>query len=281
MASPLRITSPKNPKLINAIKLRDSKHRRTQGLFLIDGIRSIELALESGVVIRELFVEESEVGTSRILHRCIDRIGAVYALDRSLMEKINYGEQSHQAVAVAENFATDLESLSTRIQNSYANRVSPSHLFLVVDRIEKPGNLGAILRTADAAGLDAVLLSDSICDPFNPNAIRSSLGAVFTLPIGLGTMETISEWLHAQNVVVYTARVEGANDYTSTKFADRAALVVGNEANGLGDRWLGNDCRAVRIPMHGKIDSLNASVSTAVIVFEMVRQLGHSRASQD
>ncbi len=139
----------------------------------------------------------------------------------------------------------------------------------MVDRIEKPGNLGAILRTADAAGLDAVLLSDSICDPFNPNAIRSSLGAVFTLPIGVGTMETVSTWLHAHNVSVYTARVEGAADYTSTKFADRAALVVGMKRMGLGDRWLDDNYLAVRIPMHGKIDSLNASVSTAVIVFEM------------
>jgi TrmH family RNA methyltransferase len=120
--------------------------------------------------------------------------------------------------------------------------------------------------------VDAVLLSDSICDVFNPNAIRSSLGALFTLPIGSGTQERVADWLVSQNVTVYTARVEGANDYTSTTFSDRAALVVGNEASGLGNRWLESDYHAVRIPMQGMIDSLNASVSTAIILFEMVRQ---------
>jgi RNA methyltransferase, TrmH family len=138
--------------------------------------------------------------------------------------------------------------------------------------MEKPGNLGAALRTADASGVDAVLLSDPICDAFNPNAIRSSLGAIFTVPTAFGTSQAVDAWLQQQRCSVFTARVEGAIPYSSASFDGPAAIVIGNEADGLQDRWSQSRFQGVSIPMMGKIDSLNASVSTAILLFEAVRQ---------
>jgi TrmH family RNA methyltransferase len=272
MASPLRITSSKNPRLANAVKLRDSKHRKAQGLFLIDGFKSIELAVQSGFVLREFFLDEEHPDTPDLLKYFSEQAGDSYVTSRLLMSKLTYGDQSHECVAVAESFDTSIDSLANRLEVKNTKRGRRSGLFLVIDRIEKPGNLGAILRTADAAGVEGVLLSDSICDVFNPNAIRSSLGAIFTLPIASSSLDKVAGWLQAQNISIYTARVEGAHEYTRTVFADRAALVVGNEAMGLGARWTDESYQAVRIPMQGMIDSLNASVSTAVVLFEMVRQ---------
>ena len=272
MASPLRITSSKNPRLANAVKLRDSKHRKAQGLFLIDGFKSIELAIQSGIKLREFFIEEEHPDASNLLKQFSAVGGDSYVLSRPLMDKLTYGDQTHECIAVAESFDTSIDSLTSRLEVTNAKRGYKSGLYLVIDRIEKPGNLGAILRTADAAGVESVLLSDSICDVFNPNAIRSSLGAIFTLPIASSSMENVAGWLQTQNISIYTARVEGAHEYTRTAFADRAALIVGNEAMGLGSRWTDTSYHAVRIPMQGMIDSLNASVSTAVVLFEMVRQ---------
>lgn len=272
MASPLRITSLKNPRLVNAIKLRDSKHRRDQGLFLIDGLKSIELAIQSGITLREIFMHEDSCDFSALHNRLSAYAQDAYVLSEQLMDKLTYGEQSHECVAVAEPFDASIDTLSTRIDAVNKIGERKKALYLVIDRIEKPGNLGAILRTADAAGVTAVLLSDSICDVFNPNVIRSSLGAVFTVPLASSTMERVTDWLRSQNTSIYTARVEGATEYTRIDYADSAALVVGNEAAGLGGRWTDERFQAVRIPMFGRIDSLNASVSTAVILFEMVRQ---------
>lgn len=271
MASPLRITSVKNPRLVNAVRLRDSKHRRNQGLFLIDGLKSIELAIESGITLREMFLRE-EFCDSSVRHRLSAYVGDVYVLSGQLMDKLSYGEQSHECVAVAESFDVSIDTLTSRIGKIDKVGEENKALYLVIDRIEKPGNLGAILRTADAANVTAVLLSDSICDVFNPNVIRSSLGAVFTVPLASSTMQKVSDWLYSKNATIYTARVEGAAEYSRADFTHCAALVVGNEATGLGCRWTDERFRAVRIPMLGRVDSLNASVSTAVILFEMVRQ---------
>ncbi|XZE19506.1 TrmH family RNA methyltransferase [Pirellulaceae bacterium SH449] len=282
MAAPLRITSPKNPRLVNAIKLRDSKHRRVQKSFLIDGRKSIELAQQSGIVLRELFVcEEFSDDTDALVETLHQNGGSVYLVSDALMGKLNYGEQSHDCVAIGDFFDTSLETLAGRIEHACRGKIvgkqKVAGLYLVIDRIEKPGNLGAILRTADAAGVDAVLLSDSICDVYNPNAIRSSLGGLFTLPIGTGTEEQVADWLKSNAIMVYTARVEGAVDYCSANYARKSALIIGNEAQGLGNRWNSNEYQAVRIPMAGCIDSLNASVSAAVVLFEMVRQKTASR----
>lgn len=272
MASPLRITSSKNPRLVNAVKLRDSKQRRNQGLFLIDGLKSIELAVQSGIALREIFLDEEQYDSPGVLQHWSEYVADTYFLSKQLMDKLTYGEQSHECVAIAESFDTSIDALSSRLASGNIDKGLKGSLFLVIDRIEKPGNLGAILRTADAAGVTAVLLSDSICDLFNPNVIRSSLGALFTLPIASSTMQKITDWLHSQDISIYTARVEGASEYARVVFDDCAALVVGNEAAGLGTRWTDDRFQAVRIPMSGRIDSLNASVSTAVILFEMVRQ---------
>lgn len=271
MASPLRITSSKNPRLVNAVKLRESKHRRNQGLFLIDGHKSIELAIQSGVKLREIFLREESYDSSVWPNRLSAHVD-VFVLSGQLMDKLTYGDQSHDCVAVAESFDASIDTLARRIEAGDKVGKLKGAFYLVIDRIEKPGNLGAILRTADAAGVTAVLLSDSICDVFNPNVIRSSLGAVFTVPLASCTMQKSREWLHSQNASIYTARVEGATEYFGVDFAECSALVVGNEAAGLGSRWTDERFQAVRIPMLGRIDSLNASVSTAVILFEMVRQ---------
>ncbi len=186
------------------------------------------------------------------------------------MEKIQYGERRLDVIAVAAVMDTSLGCLEQRIVK--ANRGYQSKTILVLDRMEKPGNLGAVLRTADAACVQAVILSDPICDVWNPNAVRSSLGGLFSVPIGIGSMVEVADWLKVHSFVIHTARVEGAVEYSAACFRDKHAFVIGNEAEGLADRWLNDAYQPLSIPMLGAIDSLNASVSTAILAFESLRQ---------
>jgi TrmH family RNA methyltransferase len=143
---------------------------------------------------------------------------------------------------------------------------------LVLDRLEKPGNLGAAMRTADAAGVTAVLLSDPTSEAWNPNAIRASLGAIFTVPLAIDSWSHVYRWLKDRRAKVYAARTENGQTYTQIRFPEKLAIVIGSEAHGLQQRWQSQDISSVHIPMFGQIDSLNASVTGSILLFEVVRQ---------
>jgi TrmH family RNA methyltransferase len=261
------ITSPANPRVKFAASLRDAKARRRENRFLIDGAQSISVAIASGIECTEIFLSQEALDLMKLSEalgiRCRGLIEAP-------MQKIQYGQQDQQAIAVAIPSDTSLKTLPSRSNIT----VSPSsyELFLVLDRLEKPGNLGAAMRTADAAGATAVLLSDPTCDLWNPNAIRSSLGAIFTVPIASGAWSEIYSWLSERSVRCFAARTDGKEPYWGIRYPSKTAIVIGSEAHGLEDRWKKQEIHPINIPMFGKIDSLNASITGSILLFEVIRQ---------
>ncbi len=280
------ITSASNPRVKFAASLREAKGRRRHDRFLIDGTRNIAIALASGVQCIEIFIPEEawesptrellailpEPASSMKTASSIDDLSHRIRwtrLSEIPMRKLQYGEQDQQAIAMAIPPQTTLESLPSRIQTASE---STHELYLVLDRLEKPGNLGAAMRTADAAGATAVLLSDPTAEVWNPNAIRASLGAMFTIPIAIGNWQDLFQWLMKRSVQCLAARTENGKPYSQIQFSHKTAIVIGSEANGLEDRWQAEEILPVHIPMFGKIDSLNASVTGSILLFEVIRQ---------
>jgi len=259
------ITSPSNPRIKNVIKLRDRRPRKQQGRFLIDGRRLVERALAAGVVIYELYLPATDSltdDTERILEAA--RTARVEILDVSqpVFAKIAYGDHDEGMVAVAETPSYNLDELS----------LPNDALVIVVEGLEKPGNLGAILRTADAAGCDALLVADAVTEITNPNVVRASTGALFTVPIAQADSGEVLAWLRGRGFNVLAAKVDGGIGYASASYRGAVAIVLGSEAEGLSPIWQGDPIQAVRLPMHGAVDSLNVSVTAAVLLYEAQRQ---------
>jgi TrmH family RNA methyltransferase len=269
------ITSPANPRVKLAAGLRDAKNRRRENRFLIDGAASIHVALDAGVQIAEIFVSQQasdrpDAQIASLSRRTAGEPMRWTCLSEAAMQKIQYGQQDQQLIAVAIPLDTSIDTLSARASVTASS--SSHELFLVLDRLEKPGNLGAAMRTADAAGATAVLLSDPACDPWNPNAIRASLGAIFTVPIASGSWHDIFSWLKYRSVRCFAARTDKTAPYWSISYPEKTAIVIGSEAHGLEDRWKSDEILPVHIPMFGKIDSLNASITGSILLFEVIRQ---------
>ena len=249
------------------MRLRDATQRRRQSQILIDGIREVGRALDGGVNLLEVFVEESNLSTtvSQDISKLLGRLPRelLQPVTPSIMQKLSYGQRQSEIVCVAQSPALELSRLPIAVENS---------LWLVIDRIEKPGNLGAILRSADAAGVSAVLLADPACDVFNPNAIRASLGTIFTVPLASADSHAIVNYLHHAGCKIFAARVEASKPYWDAVFTSSSAIVLGCEATGLGDNWRGESIENISIPMSGSADSLNLSVSASILMFEAIRQ---------
>lgn len=273
IAAPQVIQSFKNPRVKHALKLRESRSRRKCGEFLIDGETEICRALEHGIQISALFCEAAALSSQRILaHRNLageSLRSATSALDVSvfdvsaaILKKLSYGERGDEPVAIA---ATPPRPLAT-LQLSAASRL------LVLDQTEKPGNIGACLRTAAACGVDAVILCDPICELFNPNTIRASRGHVFSLPIAQTTTAEFLELAQQLGLPLLAARVDGEHSLWNLPLAAGFAVVFGNEASGLGANWKQPAVQTFQIPMAHTTDSLNLSISAAVTLYEAVRQ---------
>jgi TrmH family RNA methyltransferase len=181
-----------------------------------------------------------------------------------IMEKLSYGNRVEGVVAVAETPQRALLDLP----------MTDDALVVVVEGVEKPGNLGAILRTADAAGLSALIVADGGTDLYNPNAIRASLGSIFTVPVCSVASQAALDWLGQHQFRMFAARVDATIDYTAADFRGRTAIVLGSEAHGLSDFWRKSEITAIRLPMHGRVDSLNLSATAAVLFYEALRQRG-------
>jgi len=258
------INSLQNQRIKDIVKLSvDARERRRQNLSVIEGAREFSLAVAGDYVIRELFVCDefvSEETLSLISKRKIP----FEKVSVEGFQKMAYREKSDGVIAVLEARHLSLDTV----------RLSDNPFVIVLEAVEKPGNLGAILRTADAAGVDVVLVCDPQTDIHNPNTIRSSLGCVFTQQMIACTSQEALQWLKQTGISVFAAELNASEWYHETNFTQPSAIVMGTEANGLSDFWLKNADSRIKIPMRGYIDSLNVSVSTAIITFEAMRQRG-------
>lgn len=257
----LEITSPANPRFKDAIQLRDAQKRRRSGRFLVDGRREISRALAADLRARTIFFEIGTPPASVFPPQQL-RDTELIALSTPLLSRLAYGERNEGCVAIFETPARQLASI----------QLPPNPLVVVLDQLEKPGNIGAVLRSADAAGVDAVILVDCYPDLFNPNTIRASCGTVFSIPLAATNFDTARVWLEQHEIQVFALRVGGSRSLWDCDFRGPTALLVGSESAGLGDRWSAREVQSTMIPMQGKADSLNASVASAICFFEAVRQ---------
>lgn len=268
------ITSLQNPKIKSVIRLREGRGRRRQGRMLIDGIREIRRAWEAGVAIVEVYFCAKDCDRSSAAELLVDQLAGtgvvMFEVTRPVLEKLAFGERSEGLVAVAvpPDLALDRLVLPTEA------------LVAVLEGIEKPGNVGAVLRSADAAGVAAVIVADEGTDLFNPNAIRASLGAIFTVPVAAASGQEVLNWLRCQGFSIHAAWLDGTEDYSRVPYRGRSAVVLGSEAHGLSDLWRGGGITRVRLPMCGVVDSLNVSAAAAVLFYEALRQKSWGIAAQ-
>lgn len=260
----IQISSVSNPKIKALIKLEKSGHRAELGLFTVEGKKEILLCAAAGYHITELYYCPEIVKDNSLIQNALFKAAQLIEISLAVFEKIAYREGRDGYFAVAKTNYKTLAQL----------QLSKTPLIVILEAVEKPGNLGAILRSADAAKVDAVLVCDKKTDIFNPNAIRSSLGCIFTNQVVCCSNDECLKWLTAQGIYTYAAALTATEFYHEQDFKEAAALVFGTEADGLSDFWLHKADKQIKIPMRGKIDSLNVSGSCAIMMFEVGRQRG-------
>jgi RNA methyltransferase, TrmH family len=258
------ITSTRNPRVKAALDLRDRRGREQTGTTIVDGTREIARAITGGARVTELFVAAEQLrGDAPVVMDRARASGArITAVAGTVIDRLAYGERSDGLVAIVGIPDTRLDAIA----------LPDDPLVVVLEAVEKPGNLGAVLRSADGAGADAVIAADPRTDLFNPNAIRASLGTIFTVPVAAGPSRHVHDRLADAGIRILAARVDGSVPYTDVDLTGPVALVLGSEAGGLTDAWTGGDVTAVRLPMLGIADSLNVSIAAAVLLYEARRQ---------
>lgn len=258
-----QITSVQNPFIKSLVLLQEkSKARKQSGTFLIEGQREIELAQKGGYEIETLlFLPEI---SSELEAKKLSRSAELIEISKEVYQKLAYRDTTEGILAIAKSKNLSLSELN----------LGENSLILVAEAPEKPGNIGAILRTADAANLDAVIIANPKSDLYNPNIVRSSVGCLFTNHIATGTTEEIIAFLKAKNISIYCATLQNSTGYHTQDYTTPTALVVGTEATGLTQEWRDNATQNIIIPMQGAIDSMNVSVAAAILIFEAKRQRG-------
>ena len=264
------ITSLQNQRIKNVVKLRQRRQRDTQQLTVVEGTREVLRALQQGVVPQEAFIctellsgAEAETAVSR-LHQLSPTI--TYEVTPEVFAKMAYRDDSGGLLLIIPYRKQPLNALPFSTTPSF---------FVVIEGAEKPGNLGAILRTADAAGVEGVILAHGAADStdlYNPNVVRASLGTIFSVPLVSDSNANVIQWLRLHGIQIITTTPAAATRYTAVDLTTPVAIVMGSEAHGLSDEWLNAADQQVKIPMHGIADSLNLSVATALLLYEVVRQ---------
>lgn len=267
------ITSLQNARVKNIVKLNNRRHRDAAGLTVVEGVREVEHALQNGIVPLEVYIcppllDDAAAAGVLVTLQNLAETGTtqLFEVTPPVFAKMAYREDSGGVLLVIPYFQRALEDLPL-----------PAHPFLVViEGGEKPGNLGAILRTADAAGVDGVILSPNEdlggTDIHNPNVIRASLGAVFTVPTAVAPTAQVIEWLRQHGIRALATTPVATTPYTAVDMNGPVALIMGSEAHGLSPAWLAAADEHLVIPMFGRVDSLNLSVATALLLYEAVRQ---------
>jgi TrmH family RNA methyltransferase len=264
---PEKITSLQNPRVKQLVRLRERRERDEAGVFLVEGYREIRRALEKNIALAEIyyapdwFLGENEPA---LIEQARAAGAHVFELSKDAFAKVAYRERPDGLLAVAPQWKRSLADLVLK----------PDPFLLVVESIEKPGNLGTILRSADAAGCDAVILCDAVTDIFNPNVVRASTGVLFSVPVVVSDSATVHAWLREKGIRTAATTPHTDNIYTNTDLRGPLAVVMGSEQYGLSEFWMKGADVLVRIPMAGQADSLNVAMATIITLFEAVRQRG-------
>lgn len=258
------ITSTQNARVKHVVALQQkSALRRKEGLFVVEGRRELAHCLEAGYKVIECFILENLERLENLeILETLENLSPLIPVSPQVYEKMAYRGSTEGVIAVVREKQLSLDDL----------RLSSNPLVIVLERVEKPGNLGAVLRSADAAKADAVIICDPLTDLYNPNLIRSSIGAVFSVPCVACSSEACIAFLKARGIQILTAQLQDSSLYYDTDMRRGTAIVMGTESTGLTDQWRQAADAHIRIPMLGQLDSLNVSVSAAILLFEAVRQ---------
>lgn len=259
-----QIESPQNPKIKNLLKLQEkSRERKKQGLFVVEGVQEVRLALDSGFEANEFFVSESIFQNQIELPKVQTNF-----VSEALFEKIVYRGTTGGIVGIFKMKQNNLSEI----------KLPENALVVVLESVEKPGNLGAILRTCDGAGVDALIVCDPLVDFYNPNVIRSSVGTIFTNQFVSDSKENVINWLKSNQIqIISTFLRDDTKNLYEIDFKKKSAIILGTENSGLKEDWLENSNFLVKIPMNGKVDSLNVSNAAAICIYEAIRQKNYSK----
>ncbi|WP_317168151.1 TrmH family RNA methyltransferase [Leptobacterium flavescens] len=264
------ISSVQNPLIKQILQLKDkSRERKKQKLFVVEGLREISLALKGGYDFEYILFYEGILSPDNI-NSFLSEFSTeakLISISKEVYQKLAYRETTEGVIGLGRSKEHQLDSLNFKKDNP---------LILIAEAPEKPGNIGALLRTADAANLDAVIIANPKTDIYNPNIIRSSVGCVFTNKVVSGSTPDIIEFLKNNKIQIYCAALSASKNYHQVDFRGPSAIVVGTEATGLGEEWLSSSSQNIIIPMQGEIDSMNVSVSAAILIFEAKRQRNFS-----
>ncbi|MBT8206376.1 MAG: RNA methyltransferase [Eudoraea sp.] len=266
MRSEKYISSLQNPLIRQVLQLKEKKRGRDKsGLFVLEGQRELQLALRGGYVLTAVLYNAEIIPFEELLALFpeVNKDMEFIEVSREVYRRIAYREKTEGILALARAKSHTLDKLRFHRENP---------LILIAQAPEKPGNLGALLRTADAANLDAVILADPKSDLYNPNIIRSSVGCLFTVNIGIGSTGEVLQFLKNNEITLYTAALNASRIYSEIDYSVPVAIAVGTEATGLTQEWIDAGEENIIIPMKGEIDSMNLSVSAAILIFEALRQ---------
>jgi len=264
----IKITSLQNPKIKAALKLWKRSERDASDTFLVEGYRELsrahhaELKIETLFICRDLFLGSNE---EKLIQEIASRGALILPCSSAVFQKLSYRDRPDGLIAVAKQLHLSLESL----------KPSKVPFYVVAEGIEKPGNLGTILRSSDAVGVDAVIVCDKCTDIHNPNVVRASVGTLFTLPVVEAEGEATFDWLKKQGMIIVAATPAAEREYTQIDLTQPVALAVGTEQYGLSKRWMEGADMQVKIPMLGVADSLNVAMATTLLLYEVIRQRRH------
>ena len=263
-----KITSLQNPKIKHLLTLQQKASlRKEEQLFVVEGLRELTHCIKSGYEIDSVFTisyDDYLINIQVPYLTLSPTMPAVYEVSGKIYEKIAYRGSTEGVIAIVKARQHTLTMLE--------NNATTNPVYVVLESVEKPGNLGAILRSADAAGIDGVIVCDPLTDLYNPNLIRSSIGAIFTVPVAVCSSEECIAFLKEHGIQILTAQLQDSNLYYEQDMTKGTASVMGTESTGLTDTWRKAADAHIRIPMLGKLDSLNVSVSAAILMYEAVRQ---------
>lgn len=259
-----QITSIQNPFIKHLVLLQEkAKTRKQSGTFLIEGKREIDLAIKGGYQIETVLYLPEKISENEISHLITPTVERI-EISKEVYQKLAYRDTTEGVLAVAKTKSLQISDL----------KLSKNPLLLVAEGLEKPGNLGALLRTADAANIDAVIIANPKSDLYNPNIVRSSVGCLFTRQIAVASSEEAIDFLKEKGINIYCATLQDSTQYHTQNYKEPTALVVGTEATGITEVWRKNSTQNIIIPMQGVIDSMNVSVAAAILLFEAKRQRG-------
>ena len=268
------LTSSRNPRVKDVVKLRSRRHRDREQRFVIEGSRELACAADAGVAFEALyFCDELIAGRDgrSLVDRVCESVPYCQPTSRGVFEKMSYRRTPDGVLAVAPMPTLELGGLP----------IADPALWLIAVAIEKPGNLGAMLRSADASGATGVVVADPTTDLFNPNVVRASMGTLFTVPVAVATAADVRGWLESRQIRAFAAHPDARLEYTEIDLRGAVAIVVGSEHSGLDAEWSASGYQVVRIPMYGRADSINAAMAATVLLYEARRQRRRDRGTPD